>query len=127
MCTTHNGRGVVYVRRWKGTKASRRAIPETGEIATTMAVSVTEHCRGHRAVAQSDQPSRTAILVDDFTDRLVSGLFRSCRGFTFTWVPGERRWTPDLSPPNPSELRNHGGVHHAFAIVIFAVQLAAKI
>ena len=45
------------------------------------------------------------FLVDDFTDRLVSGLFRSCRGFTFTWVPGERRWTPDLSPPNSSELR----------------------
>ena len=67
------------------------------------------------------------FLVDDFTDRLVVGLFRSCRGFTFTRVPSERRWTPDLSPPNPSELRNHGGVHHAFAIVIFAVQLAAKI
>ena len=45
------------------------------------------------------------FLVDDFTDRLVIGLFRSCRGFTFTWVPGERRWTPDLSPPDPSELK----------------------
>jgi TolB-like protein/Tfp pilus assembly protein PilF len=45
------------------------------------------------------------FLVDDFTDRLVIGLFRSCRGFTFTWVPGERRWSPDLSPPNPSELK----------------------
>src|SRR5262249_47733475 len=42
---------------------------------------------------------------DDFTDRLVIGLFRSCRGFTFTWVPGERRWSTDLSPPNPSELQ----------------------
>jgi tetratricopeptide (TPR) repeat protein/TolB-like protein len=45
------------------------------------------------------------FLVDDFTDRLVIGLFRSCRGFTFTWVAGERRLTPDLSPPDPSELR----------------------
>jgi len=45
------------------------------------------------------------FLVGDFTDRLVIGLFRSCRGFTFTWVPGERRWTPDLSPPDPSELK----------------------
>jgi len=45
------------------------------------------------------------FLVDDFTDRLVIGLFRSRRGFTFTWVPGERRWTPDLSPPDPSELK----------------------
>src|SRR5215467_3044556 len=45
------------------------------------------------------------FLVDDFTDRLVIGLFRSCRGFTFAWVPGERRWSTDLSPPNPSELQ----------------------
>src|SRR5215831_6268114 len=45
------------------------------------------------------------FLVDDFTDRLVIGLFRSCRGFTFTWVAGERRLTPDLSAPDPSELR----------------------
>ena len=45
------------------------------------------------------------FLVDDFTDRLVVGLFRSCRGFTFTRVPSERRWTPDLSPSNPSELK----------------------
>jgi len=53
------------------------------------------------------------ILVDDFTDRLVIGLFRSCRGFTFTWVPGEQRWTPDLSSPNPSELKYvvSGSVH----------------
>src|SRR6202030_685333 len=60
-CTTHNGGGVVYARHWKGTKASRRAAPKTDEIATTMAVSGTEHCRGHRAVARSDRRSRTPI------------------------------------------------------------------
>src|SRR6516225_5273874 len=44
-------------------------------------------------------------VVESFTDRLVSELFRRCRGFSFAWLPGERRWIPNLSPPNPSELR----------------------
>src|SRR5215470_13750356 len=45
------------------------------------------------------------FLVDGLTDRLVTELFRRCRGFSFAWLPGERRWIPNLSPPNPSELR----------------------
>lgn len=44
-------------------------------------------------------------LVDAFTDRLVADLFRQCRSFTFAWLPGERRWAPNLRPPNPSELK----------------------
>jgi TolB-like protein len=57
--------------------------------------------------------SEQQFLVDDFTDRLVIGLFRSCRGFTLTWAPGERRWS-HLSPPNPSELKYvvSGSVQH---------------
>ena len=45
------------------------------------------------------------ILVDDLTHHLVIELFRRCRGFSFAWLPGERRWTSNLSMPNPSELR----------------------
>jgi TolB-like protein/tetratricopeptide (TPR) repeat protein len=44
-------------------------------------------------------------VVEGFTDRLVSDLFRRCRGFSFSWLPGERRWSPNLSPPNPSEFK----------------------
>ena len=45
------------------------------------------------------------FLVDGFTDRVVTELFRCCRGFSFSWLPGERRWTPGLSLPNPFELK----------------------
>jgi len=44
-------------------------------------------------------------VVDGFTDRLVSDLFRRCRGFSFSWLPGERHWTPKFSPSNPSGLK----------------------
>jgi len=44
-------------------------------------------------------------LVEGFTDRLLTDLFRHCRGFSFSWLPVERRWRPNLSPPNPSELK----------------------
>jgi TolB-like protein len=45
------------------------------------------------------------FLVDGFTDRIVTELFRRCRGFSFSWLPGERHWSRNLSPPNPSELK----------------------
>jgi tetratricopeptide (TPR) repeat protein len=45
------------------------------------------------------------FLVDDFTDRLVAELFRRCRGFSFVWLPDERRWAANLAPPNPPELK----------------------
>jgi TolB-like protein len=44
-------------------------------------------------------------LVEGFTDRLVTDLFRHCRSFSFTWVAGERHWTTNLAPPNSSELK----------------------
>lgn len=44
-------------------------------------------------------------LLDDFTDRLVIEQFRRCRGFSFSWVPGERHRSPNLAPPSPSELK----------------------
>jgi TolB-like protein/Flp pilus assembly protein TadD len=52
-------------------------------------------------IGDSEQHS----LVDDLTDRLLTGLFRRCRGFSFVWVPGERRWAANLRPPIPSELK----------------------
>jgi TolB-like protein len=45
------------------------------------------------------------FLVDGLTDRLVTELFRRCRGFSFAWLPGEGRWIPNVSSSNPSELR----------------------
>jgi len=45
------------------------------------------------------------LLAEGFTDRLVAELFRRCRGFSFAWLPGERRWAANLEPPNPCELR----------------------
>jgi adenylate cyclase len=44
-------------------------------------------------------------VVDRVTDSLVSDLFRRCRGFSFSWLPGERHWTPKFSPSNPSGLK----------------------
>jgi hypothetical protein len=44
-------------------------------------------------------------LVEVLTDRLVADLFRHCRGFSFAWVAGERRWAANLARPNPSELK----------------------
>jgi TolB-like protein/Tfp pilus assembly protein PilF len=44
-------------------------------------------------------------LVEGFTDRLVTDLFRHCRNFSFTWIAGERHWTANLAPPNSSELK----------------------
>ena len=49
--------------------------------------------------------SEQQFLVDTFTDRLVADLFRRCRNFTFAWLPSELRWSADLKPPNPSELK----------------------
>ena len=48
---------------------------------------------------------RQQFLVDSFTDRFVTELFRRCRGFSFSWLPGERAWADNLSPPNPPELK----------------------
>ena len=43
-------------------------------------------------------------LVDGFTDRLFTGLFRHCRGLSFAWVADERRYADNLPPRNPPEL-----------------------
>jgi TolB-like protein/tetratricopeptide (TPR) repeat protein len=45
------------------------------------------------------------FVVDGFTDPVVTELFRRCRGFSFSWLPVQWRWRPNLSPPNPSELK----------------------
>jgi hypothetical protein len=49
--------------------------------------------------------SKQQCLIDGLTDRLVSELFRRCRGFSFSWLPGEQHWAPELSPPTPAELK----------------------
>ena len=43
-------------------------------------------------------------LVEGFTDRLVTDLFRQCRGVSFAWVADERRYADNLPPRNPPEL-----------------------
>jgi TolB-like protein len=43
-------------------------------------------------------------LVEGFTDRLFTGLFRRCRGLSFAWVADERRYADNLPPRNPPEL-----------------------
>jgi tetratricopeptide (TPR) repeat protein len=43
-------------------------------------------------------------LVEGFTDRLVSDLFRHCRGLSFAWVADEPRCAGSLPPRNPLEL-----------------------
>ena len=43
-------------------------------------------------------------LVEGFTNRLVTDLFRHCRGLSFAWVADERRWADNLPPRNPPEL-----------------------
>jgi TolB-like protein len=43
-------------------------------------------------------------LVEGFTDRLVTDLFRHCRALSFAWVADERRYADNLPPRNPPEL-----------------------
>jgi len=43
-------------------------------------------------------------LVEGFTDRLATDLFRHCRGLSFAWVADERRWAGSLPPRSPPEL-----------------------
>jgi tetratricopeptide (TPR) repeat protein len=43
-------------------------------------------------------------LVESLTDRLVTDLFRLCRGFSFAWVADERRCAENLPPRTPPEL-----------------------
>jgi len=43
-------------------------------------------------------------LVEGFTDRLVTDLFRHCRGLSFAWVADERHCAGSLPPGNPPEL-----------------------
>jgi len=43
-------------------------------------------------------------LVESFTDRLVTDLFRHCRGLSFAWVADERRCAANLPPRNRPEL-----------------------
>jgi len=44
-------------------------------------------------------------LVEGFTHRLVTDLFRHCRSFSFAWIAGERHWTVNVAPPRSSELK----------------------
>ena len=44
-------------------------------------------------------------LVEDFTASVVTDLFWHCRGFSFAWLPREPRWTVNLTPANPPELK----------------------
>jgi TolB-like protein/Tfp pilus assembly protein PilF len=44
-------------------------------------------------------------LVEGLTDRLLTDLFRRCRGFSFAWIAGERHWTANLAPPSSPELK----------------------
>ena len=43
-------------------------------------------------------------LVEGFTDRLVTDLFRHCRGLSIAWVADERRCAENLPPRNPPQL-----------------------
>jgi TolB-like protein len=43
-------------------------------------------------------------LVEGFTDRLVTDLFRHCRGLSFAWAADEWRSAGSLPPQNPPEL-----------------------
>jgi TolB-like protein len=43
-------------------------------------------------------------LVEGFTDRLVTDLFRHCRGLSFAWVADERHCAGSLPPQSPPEL-----------------------
>ena len=43
-------------------------------------------------------------LVEGFTDRLVTDLFRHCRGLSIAWVADERRCGENLPPRNPPQL-----------------------
>ncbi len=43
-------------------------------------------------------------LIEGFTDRLVTDLFRHCRGLSFAWVADERGCAGSLPPRNPPEL-----------------------
>jgi tetratricopeptide (TPR) repeat protein len=54
-------------------------------------------------------------LVEGFTDRLFTGLFRRCRGLSFAWVADERRYADNLPPRNPPELSYvvYGGIQRA--------------
>jgi tetratricopeptide (TPR) repeat protein len=54
----------------------------------------------------------TQGLVEGVTDRLVTDLFRHCRGLSFAWVADERRYADNLPPRNPPELSYvvYGGV-----------------
>jgi adenylate cyclase len=43
-------------------------------------------------------------LVEGFTNRHVTDLFRHCRGLSFAWVADERRCAGSLPPRNPPEV-----------------------
>ena len=43
-------------------------------------------------------------LVEGFTDRLVTDLFRYCRGLSFAWAADEWRCAGSLPPRSPPEL-----------------------
>ena len=43
-------------------------------------------------------------LVEGFTDRLVTDLFRHCRGLSIAWVADARRRAENLPPRNPPQL-----------------------
>jgi TolB-like protein len=44
-------------------------------------------------------------LVEGFTDRLLTDLFRRCRGLSLAWAADEPHWAADIATPNPAELK----------------------
>jgi TolB-like protein len=77
---------------------SRKSLPQWPCLLSNIAVAVAP-------LRNLTGDSEQQCLVEGFTDRLLTDLFRHCRGFSFSWLPVERRWRPNLSPPNPSELK----------------------
>ncbi len=49
--------------------------------------------------------ARHQSLVEGLTDRVVTHLFRRCRGFLFAWADDEPHWAANIATPNPAETR----------------------
>ena len=86
---------------WRGTQLSGepgKSLPQWPCLLPSIAVAVAP-------LRNLTGDSQQQTLVEGFTDRLVVDLYRHCRGFSFAWLASERRWTANLAPPNPSELK----------------------
>src|SRR5215469_9358686 len=49
--------------------------------------------------------TRQESLVEGFTDRLVTHLFRRCRGFSFAWASDEPYRPANIATPNLPEVK----------------------